>query len=205
MAVPGDILRLKSFGSYLGQSFLNVWFYEVNTVTNGTVNLFRMAQAWGNGFGSSVLPSLSTSLSVNRIVIDNLTDGLEFADIGVVLPGGAAGDNAPSSLAFGVDLIRTTKITRQGYKRFPGVPEGTVSGNVQSIPAAQVTAIEDFCDASLFLQDYDTLGNDLLLNHVIVGRTKNAQDVYELDLTKINPVSSAQVRAFVSTQNTRKP
>ena len=205
MASIGDIIRLTVSGKYQGQDVVNVFFYEIGAGTTGAIVPEAWLPDWANEFEAKVLPTLSTDLIYDRIVYDNLTDGLEFADVGIDARGVDGSDPLPSANAMAVKMSRTTKITRNGAKRYAGLTETNVSGNDLTIGELSKADIEAFHDTILQIDDYDMSGGTLILVNVIVGRTKDGSGVYQLDLSKINWVSDAQVKSLTSTQNSRKP
>lgn len=205
MAQVGDILRATHFQTYLGQECLNVFFWRVASLTLASDTPFNWSQEYVADYQQSVLDIQVSQLTFDRVFWENLTDGVEIVDFSVGLSGGETDQPMPSSVALPVILRRASKITRNGYKRFVGMGENQVDGNNNLIGTLQATLLEEFCGEPSVYVDYDGAGNSVTLEPVIVGRTKNAQGVYELDLSKVNDVLSAQMRATVSTQNTRKP
>lgn len=205
MSSTNDIIRIVALGTYLNQEISNVFFYKIGAGSTGALIPEAWLTDWATLFEFEVLASLATSLTYNRLVFDNLTDGLEFADVVIDINGGRLGDPLPSSVAMGVKLARTTKVTRNGSKRYPGITEETGNGNSIILTQPAIDLIEGFHTQVLNIPDYDGAGGNLNLLNVIVGRTKNLEGVYELDLTKVNTVSDAEVKAQLTTQNSRKP
>lgn len=205
MAQVGDILRATHFYTYLGQECLNVFFYEVDTLTDPGANPFAWSEAYAEDFRTQVMAIQSTGVILNRINWENLTNGVEIAEFSTNKQGARSGDQLPSSVAFGFILRRSTGVTRNGYKRFVGVHDGAVNGNIVSMDATQRANAEEWLQTGFLGLDYDGGGNNVQLTPVIIGRTKNGQGVYEIDLSKKNYVADAQLRGTVSTQNSRKP
>lgn len=205
MANPGDIIRCTHFYTYLTQEVLNVFFWKIGAGSESDLSLFTLSDDYLIQFQGLVLDNLSDSLVLNRILWENLTDGVEIVDFATTAAGAVGGEPMPSSVALGVILRRTNKITRNGYKRFAGLAETQVAGNLQLLSTPVKDNIESFCGVIRNYPDYDGAGGLVVLEPVIVGRTLDAGGNYEIDLSKVNPVITAQVKANVSTQNTRKP
>jgi hypothetical protein len=200
----GDIIRLTIKGQYLGQEVNNVFFFEIDSITAPDISLFDMLDDYAAEFEANVLNTLSNQLTYSLWQIDNLTDGLSFDELSQNEVGIQPGEPLASFYALGIKLARSTKITRNGSKRFPGMVENLVNGNVHSIPPGDITQMQTFLGLPLTFLDYNGLGDDITISPVIVGRTLNMSGVYELDLSKINQVNSALVNTFVTTQNSRK-
>jgi len=200
-----DILRFTAKGVYLGQQCQNVFFYQANF---GGVN--SPYATWLQGFRESVIDKVrvvqSTSYAWTETDVENLTNGLDFATevYNPQILGAKSGDPTPSFEAANIQLKRSTKLTRHGSKRFSGLIEPDVSGNTVLWTVSETDSVLDACRLHLFAVvlmvpvDHGT--------PVIVGRnlvSPGPPPRYELDLTKINVISDAELTA-VSTQRSRK-
>ena len=201
----GDILRCTHFHDYLGQECLNVFFYQVGVNGNPALLPFSFTDEYAADYETRVMAVMTDDVTLTRILWENLTNELDFSDVPQNRQGASTGDPAPSALALSVKLIRDSKITRNGSKRFVGLSEGLTNGNQVVLSQGITDNIEGFCGTNLFYADYDGQGNDIELRQVIIGRTLSAGNVYELDLSKVNQVDGAQVRNIIGTQNSRKP
>lgn len=204
MAQVGDILRYTFKGTYLGQEIINVFFWRIKETDDNNVSLFATCDEISAQFRSQVLNLLSEKLNYTSIEVDNLTDGLEYAEYGMDISGTSLADAMPSYVCLGVKLNRLSKVTRNGSKRFCGVTENKATDNIHLYAPAEVSGVQSFCGAVRVLADYDGTTHFVQLEPVIVGRTKNASGVYELDLSRVNTVVSASVKTNLTTQNTRK-
>lgn len=205
MVQDNDILQLTVFGRQQGQDVLNVFHYLYFTESVNNPSLEDIATAWGIEFDTKVLVALSTKLSYQRVLLENLTDGLEFSDGTYIASGDVTGEALPSHDTYSVKLIRSTKLTRNGRKSFAGVAENLQADGAVLLSAPQIQDIEDFCGLPLSLPVASISPDPVILSPVIIGRTLDVNGVYQLDLTKINPVTGAQLKLGVRTQNTRKP
>lgn len=205
MAVStGHILRFTMFQRLSGQQVLNVDYRRYVDV-GGSGNTYQeLWDEYALRMSNDIGPVQATALQYERLLIENMSNGIEFLDAAYVDTGLNASPTLPSSVAIGVKQLRETKVTRNGSKRIAGVPEGQVSGNDVSFSAGVIAAVEAFYGAAMLIGD-GTAVNDALLEPVIVGRTLDGSGVYQIDLSKINPVVGAVFRTTVSTQNTRKP
>lgn len=204
MAQIGDILRLTLNGTYLGQQVRNVFFYEVAVGSTGGLAIGGFVDEWETDFQTRVADYLNPLYTADNVLVENLTDGLQFENVSVDIEGGLAGTAMPSFVSMSVRQNRSSKLTRNGYKRYAGLSEETVTVNSVGFSQGVRDIIAAFHSGFLQYLDYDGNGNDYILENVIVGRTKNAQGVYEVDLNRVNPVFTALVQDLVTTQNTRK-
>ena len=117
--------------------------------------------------------------------------------------GGVAGDVLPAFNAIGVKMLRSTKVTRNGAKRFAGVAESMQVNGQLIIAQAQKDVFEDFCSSQLTIPDLNSPEKEYNIMNVIIGRTLVGSN-YELDLSKWNSVLSAQVADTVTSQLSRK-
>lgn len=204
----GDIVKVTDFQSFLGQIMQNVYFYRItaipDTVNGGTVDE-EVCWAFNTDVRSYVIPVQENICTHGITRMDNLTNGIDFAEINVPVSGLIAGDPEPSFMAYNFVLRRTTGITRNGSKRIGGLDEGGVSGNGITVVGALLTAL-GVAMASNLSHVSGGLSVDFA-EPVIVGRmivgTGSHGDIYDLDLSKINPIASASFTA-VSTQRSRK-
>lgn len=113
-----------------GQEARNVYWYRA-TVNPDTVNLQNLA----NGFEAAVLvpqANLTHQAWVHTLLQVDIVNGLPapFERASGVGAGAVVGDAMPNYSSFSIKLNRTTKETRNGWKRIPGVTEQMVSGDV---------------------------------------------------------------------------
>lgn len=199
----GDILKVTDNQGYLGQLVQNVFFYKVTAipVTAGGMDEYEQVCA---SFNADVrileLAIQHEQLEHGVTTVDNITNGLDFGAVEADVFGLLEGDELASFYALNFILRRTSKITRNGSKRFAGVAETSVNGNSYTGSMTPVNALAAALAAPL-KDGASPTPNDFAIP-VIVGR-KLVSGHYEYDLTKINPVSSAAFTA-VSTQRSRK-
>lgn len=204
MTQIGDILRVTAKQTLFGENMFNVFFYEVFAGSNGLLVLGAIADEWAAEWKLNIAAALSVEVELVEVKIENMTNGVDFIEFPTSQNGNIAGECSPSFVAYGVQQKRSTKVTRNGSKRFSGVPESQHTDNEVTLGQNEVDKVTAFCSTILTLTDYDGQGNDCNLDNVIVGRTKNAQGVYELDLSKINRVSSASMNTLITSQTSRK-
>lgn len=204
MYSAGDIIRITMKGTYLTQQVVNVYFFLIDSITAPDVSLFDVLDDFVTDFDDSVMGTLSSELTYSSVIVDNLTDGVSFDEYSFSIAGVQPGEPLASFYALGVKLSRSTKATRNGAKRYAGLPENLVDGNQHSVAAGDITDIQSFLGTPRTYADYDGAGSTIVLRPVIVGRTLNVDGVYELDLSKINQISGAIVNPNVTTQNSRK-
>ena len=200
----GDIIQFTVKQTYQDVVIINVDYRRIEEIDSNIDSTALIAQSYGNGWVSEVLPGLSSNLKLVEVKMDNLTDGISFGEWGFNNSGGEGGGDTPAFTCYAITLRRSTKITRNGSKRIAGVVEPYVEGNVQSFPVLYRDPMERFFGGQYRFEDPGNPSSNYDWQPVIIGRTLNAQGVYELDLTKINDVVIANMSPNVSTQNSRK-
>lgn len=196
----GDYLQFDVLSTYLGQNCHNVYYYKVNSLTGLGGNYLEVLSEWiRDNVIAHVLDLQAESVQYVSITAKNLTNVLDFH----VLPltdNGNVPDSAatllPSWVCMSFKLNRETLATRNGWKRYPGLQEGQVNGNSVSLTAGDVTQVEDALAADIFL------GVVNVAQPVIVKRPLTVP----LPATHISSgIGSAQLRAFLGSQGSRKP
>ena len=193
-ALPGDLIRCIDYQSYLGQTVLNVYYFQFDPVTGaGSTYLESMNAA----FMSDVLPAI---LAVQADAVDhthrdwfNMSNELDIFSDDSVVSGVLGGDELNSFTSLGFMLRRSDGATRNGYKRFAGLTEDRCHGNVYTFGTGEQAAIETALALPL------TVGIIQYGHPVIVKRPipKPATGYVKTD------VADATFRG-VGTQNTRK-
>lgn len=198
--LPGNIIQIKAGQTYLSQAILNVFFYEVVSLDVG-VTLENVLTTFTGWWTTNIKPLQVTTCALTTLEAKDLSNGIDIASRSVSVAGSLTGDGVPSFVTLSFRLNRTTGLTRHGQKRFAGCSEAAIIGNDLSggVLTAANTAATGL--ASSLLSDSGT--NDHELKPVIIGRNKLPDGTYELDITKVNDVQSAQY-VRVSTQTTRR-
>jgi hypothetical protein len=198
----GDIVQITDVQSFLGQTLLNVYFYELMS-KEAAVDLVDLTNAHQLLVQDVVKTIQSTLLTHTLTQAKNLTDGLSIFDDPIVKAGTRGGDGTPSFTAASFRLNRTNAATRHGSKRIGGLSETDIEGN--SVAAASVvnfTAVSAALEADLFAAG--TLENDFVARPVILGRFHLGDpNVGEIDLSVVNPVDTVQF-IRLTTQTTRR-
>jgi hypothetical protein len=200
--VVGDILSLTDQQTFLGQQILNVYFYEITAVDPDTT-YEMIAQAFELEVVQAAAAVQSGSLLHTSIIVRNLTNGLDIWEEPVNDAGNDAdGQPLASFYSLGYRLVRTTAATRHGSKRIGGTTETFVEGN--GIAAAQLANVQAVAAAMASPLEATGTIADFTAVPVIVGRFPAGDpNAGELDLSVINPVSTAQF-IRVTTQTTRR-
>jgi len=193
-----DLIQVTDSQSYLGQQLLNIYFYKCTAVGSTPADAL---EDFSVEFNDTVIGSVAAvqvdSLNHTSRTYKNLTNGVDFFVDTTVIPGAVAAtttDILPSFVSLGFMLLRSTLSVRNGYKRFGGLSEQFVQGNVSVYPAPDIAEIEE--NLAFVMTTVD--GSEF--TPVIVKRP--IPDPGEGDaITSI--VASAQFRS-VGTQNTRK-
>lgn len=204
MATTGDVIRITTKASLQGQEVLNVFFYNINIDDTPGVNLSELGVQWGVGFDTSIVTALSSQLTYQNIILENLTDGFEFSEGTYTATGDADGQPLPVHDTVSVKLLRSSKLTRNGRKSFSGLTENQNDNGNLGMSALQISEIESFLGQPFTYLDPNDNSLTAILQPVIVGRTLDVNGVYQLDLNRLNPITGATVNPRIRTQNTRK-
>lgn len=188
----GDVYRLIDNQTYLSGITKNVYYYEHVAGSGGADDLITAFILDVLLAIRNVQSAFLTHESFEAYNLDNLAD---FNAVPVTTggAGAVAGEGMPRFNAWGFQLVRTTRFTRNGAKRIGGVAEASQNGGVPA--SASVTdALTDVATAIGGSID-DTVGNEFA--PVIVRLTVD-------DLVDVkNPVSGALYKRL-TTQNSRK-
>ena len=149
MAV-GDIYRLKDFQTFLGQQVLNVYYYRMSAGSGGAQDLIT---AYLLDVLPNIVPFQTDDVTHTVIEAMNLASLTDFAQQSIT-SGGQGQEVSQSSSpfhAYGFRLVRTTRETRQGYKRYAGVPSPAVVDGVITTPSIQasLSALEPVLAATI--------------------------------------------------------
>jgi hypothetical protein len=191
-----DVVRIKMCAEMFGQEICNVFYYLVSVWT-GNADFDDVANSFLGNVRDPIQALQDEDLTYQELVIDNVTNGVDF----LILPLTGSGTRTnvealPSFNALTFGLVRTTKLTRNGSKRLGGFSEDQISGNDVTMSGAAQAQLKNALSA--FLQDQSP-AVEYQLKPIIVGRNPNGS----LDLTRINLVSGI-TNPTVSTQNSRK-
>lgn len=199
MPTAGDVFRITSCAELFGQQVCNVFYYLVAAWT-GAVSLEDVIDEFIDSILDPTRVVQSSSVVYNNVsLVDAMTPSVAFekpfTDAGLYTTTAAM----PSYVAFGVKLVRDTPVTRNGSKRIAGVCEGQIVGNdVTSLPAGAQAAIEAAYAADLSVTG--SVGGSATLIPVIVRFSP--LDPYQV--VEANPITEAQFKTTVTTQNSRK-
>lgn len=198
--VLGDLLRITDAQTYLGEEVLNIYYYRSVSITPIGNEGYGTILDW---FETEILEPVTqiqvSALVHNQLTIVNMTNGIDFLERAIDVPGEIAADESeclPSYVATGFRLIRESLVTRNGAKRYAGLSEQYTTGNEVLWTGAAQTDIEDALAADVYL------GAVLSAEPVIVKHPVGAPPVVSY---LYSSVGDAQMRRTVSTQNTRKP
>src|SRR5680860_1141056 len=191
MLVENDILRVvvNQLNGVNNSPVLNVFWYQAREVVGvgWTVADYQsLAAEVYLGMSGLLSPIQVTELTYVNAVVDNMTNLVDTATYIPAIPaegtGGVQGD--PSQTAASFKLVRSTKLTRHGSKRFGGLGDIITSdpmGDDFSVSAACL-AIEVWLSNEIEVVVGG--GNEAYLYPVIVQRT-----AVGVPVTVINDVS----------------
>lgn len=197
--VAGDVLQLTEKQRQAGQPILNVYFYEVvlNTDDHGYEDV---APAFVNDLWTMQRKSsTSSSLTYETLEIRNMTNGIDMFEFEVGEAGTATTTEAlPPYATVTIKLVRSTLVTRNGYKRYAGIVEGSQTNGL--LTSSGQTAWQTIATNLATPQAYTFSGDAFEMNPVIVKTLPNG----DRDFSILNPIGSAVALTRLGTQNTRK-
>jgi hypothetical protein len=178
------IYELTLFQRFGGQQCINRWNYLLTGTPAAVTGSFALIDAFG-GVIPALTPGVFPEDTNMRYIQDLVSSGVQFEALMAKavydvtdfyeLPyvpaptGGAGGDSASPTVAFGFRSTRTRTDIRRGMKRFVGVPESAVT-TAGSIASAVVPALEDLADGMAAALTYDDEGNTLTFTPIIVSK-----------------------------------
>jgi len=205
MASVGDIIEVKSFQTLenIAGDVLNVFHFEV-TAVGGAPIINNMGADFVLWFYSAYVANVqlmqSASLFYNRIEVNNLM--AYETEFGVFdAPANTRGSvnvayNSPAA-AWSFEFVRLFRTTRNGSKRFAGVPESLVDNNV--IAGSAITSAAAAAAALEAEQEVGEGGATISMRPVIIRKPL----LVTTPPTVINPVANVVFRGLGS-QNSRK-
>lgn len=198
----GDILEIVDVQTYLGQQCLNVYNYEM--VTRGPDTTYEnITDSFQLMITTYIDAIQNPAVEHIRVVVRNLTNGLDIYEEPWSAFGAQVGATMPSFVAWSFRLVRSTLATRHGGKRIVGVTEDNTSGN-QPI-AGSLAALNAAATAMGSLLSRDAGDDaDFTAMPVIVGTILEGEpNAGQPDLSRINPIQAGQF-IRLSTQTTRR-
>lgn len=197
-----DILQITDVQTFLAQQMLNVYFYRVISV-GASADYTDVQTAWETVMQAPIQNIQNVVVSHDRLVVKNLTNGLDLAEQPAGYNGLMTGDAEPSFEAYSYRLVRSTTLTRHGSKRYGGLPDNDITDNAPVSGAmTRVNAVATALGAHIIVTG--TGAHDIEAEPIIIGRFPiGGPTPGELDLSKVNPVSFAQF-IRLTTQTTRR-
>lgn len=206
MVASGDHIQLKAFQTLANVSgdVLNVFWFEVSSITSPQplVSIAPYLKTWFQGDFIPPITAMQTAgVQYTRIEVssvENFETDFAIIDLDSTCKGQVVGEFSSSAAAWSFQLNRTTRVTRNGSKRFAGVPEEQVQNNLPSS-----TALLYAEEVQVVLYDVPPIplgmAGEMSLLHVI---PKTPTPPATLPST-FNRVSGVSFRG-VGSQNTRK-
>ena len=195
-AALNDIVQVVVRQTMSGQEILNRYWFRVVALTGlgeGYLEIVR------DHMLTVIIPAVraiqGANLQYHGIDIVNFTNGIDFLNhvISPFLPGSVPQQSLPPNVNWTFRLLRETRATRHGYKRFSGVPETLQEQGMPLLDAGLRTAIE-----TALAQDIQPAPSVIPLLAPVIVRL-GAGGVVEA----VNDIRAAEFR-LIGTQNTRK-
>lgn len=200
----GDIIEITTISRIapFADEFLNVFHYRV---AQGEQFLFNdemagFANAYQDAVWTSVKAILSDAVSLVGLKAQNLEQMNDFGEYvyPIPIPGDVASDVLPPFVTWSFLLKRTTRLTRNGHKRFSGVPETWVNnGQPVSGHETAIADVNSVLEDSLLLDAFGGLSPQMIIDPVIIRKLS------QFSYSFVNEVQSSQLTGL-GTQNSRK-
>lgn len=192
-AVTNDLFQIVLTGEYFSQEWNAVfWYYNLTGV--GTLNMAELASDFDSAMMSEWGSACNTDVTFTNIRVAHVNGTL--ADVNLTpttLVGVVNGAATPPFISAGIRLNRTTKETRNGWKRIIGATEENMGAT--SWAGAYITMLETL--GATFLDQLSMGGSVNNLDPVIVRTLSPTSWLYNL-------IASVQVINQPTTQNSRK-
>lgn len=146
MASALDIYLVTLKGTLFAQETENVFAYEL--LSGGGSGAPLSAGLAAQFYISVVLPILqivSVEMVFNEIYVENVDDPTDFFTDPISGAGVVTGSCEPPFVAWAFRLIRSTRLSRNGAKRIPGVPSVAIVDDAPD--PSRLAALSDFADA----------------------------------------------------------
>jgi len=169
VASLGDLLRFTDRQTFLGQTVLNVYFYRITSITGLDATYLDVLGAWFVDNVITPVASLqSDDVSHVELFMESITNGVDINSYTTDLPiaGAASGDNLPPYTSYGFQLIRESRVTRNGYKRFAGVTEPNQTNGVYTGGSTPITDIENALKSDIVI-GLVTVAEPVIVKHPI--------------------------------------
>ncbi len=195
----GDLIRFTVFQTLYSENIQNIWYYEVNNM-NGVAGLSNLVTAFIDDLISDWTPVVTEDVIFDRLLAENLTNGLDFEDVGLDFTGDLALVAANSATAVSMKLNVSTRETRPGGKRISGIPEDRISGNtfIKTVEAWNVFEAGVGLGISWVDSPPD---NSIFAAPMVIGTDPITK---KLDLERFQRINNGDVRSTVTTQASRR-
>lgn len=190
----GGLYTAMAVSEYQGTTFRNVFWYRHQNGLDG------LGQELADGFLAAV-----NTLWRDFVTVDVNLQSIQVSNLGTVFPdanatwgvvGSNAGPTEPQFVAAQCRLRRSTKETRDGFKRISGIPSAGVTDG--SLTGVNFTQWQNLCDA---FDSNISDGGAGLFEPIIVNRKSLVNLPTSYTYTNVVGVNA---RARVTSQNTRK-
>lgn len=200
-----DMFAVKFCQKVLGKDVCMIWTITTEN-PSGVIDITELAEWIRDTIGPLLFAAQSNTVVGGTLSVENLTDGLTFAEIPLVGTGAMTGDVAPAFVAAGIKLTRTNKTTRSGAKRIPGMVEAVIE-NGQFIPGYITGQLEPLATA-LAEPQLATMGSGetVQIAPIIIGRKEDppGSGRYVYDFTRVQAVAGWTINPTATSQVSRK-
>lgn len=202
----GDMLRIKTTMEFGGKNCLNIFHVKLSGVGGVSYQTeLAFAIGWSVNIMNEIMNILTSNTTLKEVYVENLTEaGRPFAIHPTNVVGSQAADAYASYGAVAVRQSVTTRKTRNGYKRFVGVPESNVLNGVfaSSYVTLGQTMSTNVLGGGLKVLYYETADtNEVATYSNVILKSVHSEPPVDADWQY---VSAANFIDRPTTQNTRK-
>jgi hypothetical protein len=196
MPTLNDLVSIFHKSTLNGNEADNSFTYRVTSIT-GTPDLAQVCRDQHSVLWTHLQNYQFAGLAYTENRWLNLTNTLEFHNEPLGGTGAASGDILSYQDALALRLNRTTRVTRNGQKRYGFITDAFAVGGAWTFTGTQIAQLE-----ADNMADVASSGSgwSITLRPVIVGRNSTGG----FDLSRVNSIQSVTLNPIVSSQNTRK-
>lgn len=182
----------------------SVFYYNRVTIPDSGTAAQALINGWVDQVAGDWQAMANDLWSITSLRARRLNDFIDFAESPVSLPGARNGPAAPAFVTFKLRFNRSTKETRSGHKRFPGVSEDDTDNsgnNLVTTATNNLTAV-----ANALAQDI-TEGAETFQQVIVGNKVDNSGPTPVLRPEAdwiFNGIQSITVGGNVSSQVSRK-
>lgn len=195
----GDIIRVILCQNVAQKEVCMIFSYVVDLLT-GTILISEVADEFEDAIVPEINVLQNAGVLNSEVKVENLTDGVSFYNKTITGQGAKSTGLVANFEALGFRYDRATKVTRNGYKRVPGIDltyEDTA--NAWDLSNTDIDTLAGVLANSLNVPSFSMIGS-AELRPIILGTDPTGQP----DLNRFQRVATVTPRLWKSSQVSRK-